>query len=246
MPGGFAPGRPIAHAGDVVPSVPQPLRILVVDDHEVVRRGLVDFLDRKDQYQVVAEAGTVDEALAQARRFEPDLVLLDVGLPDASGVEACRRLIELFPDLRVVFLTGSPDELDVLGAIAAGARGYVLKQTRSAALMRTIDAVARGESMFDPAVTGLVLERVRRCASGEYQDDMSELTAREREILPLIALGQTNREIADAVFLSDKTVKNYVSSILAKLGLVHRAQVPAYVARHDAVQGRPPRSTPER
>ena len=225
----------------MVPSVPSPLRILVVDDHEVVRRGLVDVLDRREQYQVVAEAGTVDEAVAMARRFEPELVLLDVGLPDGSGIEACRRLIELFPAMLVVFLTGSPDDLDVLGAIAAGARGYVLKQTRTAALMRTIDAVAAGESMFDPAVTGVVLDRVRRCATGEYQDEMSELTAREREILPLIAMGQTNREIAAAVFLSDKTVKNYVSSILAKLGLVHRAQIPAYVARHDAAQGRPPR-----
>jgi DNA-binding NarL/FixJ family response regulator len=208
----------------------------------VVRRGLVDFLDRKDQFQVVAEAGTSADAVTQAERFQPDLVLLDVGLPDASGIEACRRLLALDPAILVVFLTGSLNEIDVLGAIAAGARGYVLKQTRSAELVRTLEAVARGESMFDPAVTGLVLERIRKRASGVFQDDIDGLTAREREILPLIAAGQTNREIAAAVFLSDKTVKNYVSSILAKLGLVHRAQVPAYVARHESFPPTPGRT----
>ena len=235
-----------AHAASLVPSVPAPLRILVVDDHEVVRRGLVALLDRREQFQVVAEAGTSEDAVAQAQRFQPDLALLDVGLPDASGIEACRRLIELFPDLKVVFLTGSPDELDVIGAIAAGARGYVLKGTRSATLVQTLEAVARGESMFDSAVTGMVLDRIRQRASGAYQADIDGLTAREREILPLIAAGQTNREIAAAVYLSDKTVKNYVSSILAKLGLVHRAQVPAYVARHENFPPAPGRSAPER
>lgn len=210
-----------------------PLRILVVDDHEVVRRGLVAFLDRREQFQVVAEAGTCAEAISQARRFLPDIVLLDIQLPDASGIEACRLLRDEFPDLRAVFLTSSPDELDVLAAIVSGARGYVLKQTRSAELVRTLEAVGRGESLFDPGVIGMVLERIRRIASGDHPDDAAGLTAREREILPLIADGQTNREIAAAVFLSDKTVKNYVSSILAKLSLDRRAQVPTYVATHD-------------
>jgi DNA-binding NarL/FixJ family response regulator len=210
-----------------------PLRLLIVDDHEVVRRGLVDYLDRRDQFQVVAEAGTCAEAIAQARRFLPDIVLLDIQLPDASGLEACTRLRDEFPTLRVVFLTSSPDELDVFSAILAGARGYVLKQTRSVQLVRTLDAVGRGESMFDAAVTGMVLERIRRISSGAYTDESALLTAREREILPLIAAGQTNREIAETVFLSDKTVKNYVSSILSKLGLERRTQVPTYVATHD-------------
>ncbi len=210
-----------------------PLRILVVDDHEVVRRGLIAFLDRRGQFEVVAEAGTCHGAVAQARRFEPDIVLLDIQLPDASGIEACRLLLDGSPDLRVVFLTSSPDELDVFAAIVAGARGYVLKQTRSAQLVRTLEAVGRGESMFDAVVTGMVLERVRRIAGGTYPDEASTLTVREREILPLIAAGMTNREIAETVFLSDKTVKNYVSSILSKLGLERRAQVPTYVATHD-------------
>jgi DNA-binding NarL/FixJ family response regulator len=217
----------------LTPTSPAPQRILVVDDHEVVRRGLVAYLERRPQFQVVAEAGTAAEALAQARRFVPDIVLLDINLPDASGIEACRQLREALPEVIIVFLTSSPDELDVMAAIVSGARGYVLKQTRAAELVRTLEAVARGESLFDPAVTGLVLDRVRRIASGSIGDDATGLTAREREILPLIAAGLTNREIAAAIFLSDKTVKNYVSSILAKLGLDRRAQVPAYVATHE-------------
>jgi DNA-binding NarL/FixJ family response regulator len=218
-----------------------PLRVLVVDDHEVVRRGLVAFLDRRAPFQVVAEAGTAADALVQARRFQPDIVLLDIQLPDASGIEACRQLRDELPSVNVVFLTSSPDEADVFAAIIAGARGYVLKQTRSVELVRTLEAVGRGTSMFDGAVTGMVLDRLRRIASGDYPDEGGGLTAREREILPHIADGRTNREIADAVFLSDKTVKNYVSSILAKLGLAHRAQVPGYVATHEI---RPPVARP--
>jgi DNA-binding NarL/FixJ family response regulator len=232
----------------LAPSMPNPgapLRILVVDDHEVVRRGLIAFLERRPQFQVVAEAGTGAEALTQARRFLPDIVLLDIQLPDTSGIEACRQLRAEFPDLIVVFLTSSPDELDVMAAIVSGARGYVLKQTRSVELIRTLEAVGRGESLFDAAVTGMVMERVRRIASGGGVDEGSGLTVREREILPLIAAGLTNREIAEAVFLSDKTVKNYVSSILAKLGLERRAQVPAYVATHDPEPPVPRRGPPE-
>ena len=223
-----------------------PLRLLIVDDHEVVRRGLVDYLDRRPQFQVVAEAGTSAEAVAQARRFLPDIVLLDIQLPDASGIEACRLLRDELPAVLVVFLTSSPDEHDVFSAVVAGARGYVLKQSRSAELVRTLEAVGRGESLFDAGVTGMVLDRVRRIASGADVDESVALTAREREVLPLIATGMTNREIAAAVFLSDKTVKNYVSSILAKLGLSHRAQVPAYVASHDPLPAPSRRTTTRR
>ena len=138
-----------------------------------------------------------------------------------------------FPAMPIVFLTSSSDEVDVLAAIVAGASGYVLKQTRSAELVRTLEAVGRGESLLDPRVTSMVLERIRRIASGTDTDEARDLTVREREILPLIAAGQTNREIAAAVFLSEKTVKNYVSSILAKLGLDRRTQVPAFVAQHE-------------
>jgi DNA-binding NarL/FixJ family response regulator len=137
----------------------------------------------------------------------------------------------------IVFLTSSPDEADVFAAIVAGARGYVLKQTRSAELVRALEAVGRGESLLDPTVTGIVFERIRRIANGDDADDANELTIREREILPLIAAGKTNKEIGATVFLAEKTVKNYVSSILAKLGLDRRAQVPAFVAEHET--GRP-------
>jgi two-component system response regulator DevR len=159
---------------------------------------------------------------------------MDIRLPDATGIEACRLVRDEFPEMPVVFLTSSPDEVDVLGAIVAGARGYVLKQTRSAELVRTLEAVGRGESSLDPVVTGMVLERIRRIANGDDADIADELTVREREILPLIAAGQTNKDIAAAIFLSDKTVKNYVSSILAKLSLDRRTQVPAFVAHNDA------------
>ena len=233
------PRGPFEHS----PVAARQVRILVVDDHEVVRRGLVAFLERREQFQVVAEAGSCAEAIAQARRFRPELVLLDISLPDGSGTEACAALLGEFPDLLVVFLTSSPDGLDVMAAITAGARGYVLKQTRSSALVRTLDAVVRGESQFDAAVTGMVLERIRRMASGGYPEDIAGLTTRELEIVPLMADGRTNKEIAAEVFLSDRTVKNYVSSILGKLGLSHRAQVPAYVASHDMPRPRASQTT---
>ncbi len=222
-----------AHIDHSMSDTEPPVRLLVVDDHEVVRKGLVAFLARPGRFEVVAEAGTCEEAVAMARRFAPDLVLMDLRLPDASGIVACRRVRGEFPDMQVVFLTSSPDEADVFAAIVAGARGYVLKQTRSAELVRTLEAVGRGESLFDPLVTGMVMERIRRIASGDAAEVDNGLTAREREILPLIAEGQTNAEIAGAVFLSEKTVKNYVSSILAKLGLDRRTQVPAFVAQQE-------------
>jgi two-component system response regulator DevR len=217
----------------LMPDPERPLRLLIVDDHEVVRQGLIAFLDRHERFEVVAEAGTCAEAISQARKFVPDLVLMDVRLPDASGIEACRMVRDEFPGTQVVFLSSSPDEADVLAAIVAGARGYVLKQSRSAELVRTLEAVGRGESLLDPSVTGMLIERVRRIASGTDEDHANDLTVREREILPLIAEGMTNKEIAAAVFLSAKTVKNYVSSILAKLDLDRRAQVPAFVAEHE-------------
>ena len=209
-----------------------PLRLLVVDDHEVVRHGLVALLERRRQFQVVAQAGTMAEAVSQARRFVPDLVLMDVRLPDGSGIEACREIRAAFPTMPVVFLTSSPDEEDVFAAIIAGANGYVLKQSRAAKLVQALTAAGRGDSLLDPGVTEMVLERVRRIATGTYTDDAAQLTRQERKILLLLAEGSTNKQIADAVFLSDKTVKNYVSSILSKLHLERRAQAAAFVVRH--------------
>jgi len=218
-------------SSDPTPVRPR-LRLLVVDDHEVVREGLVALLSRRDEFQVVAEAGTVAESLAAVRRFEPDLVIMDVRLPDGSGIEACREIRAEFPSIRIVMLTSYPDEEAVLSAILAGASGYLLKQIRGRDLVTALEAVGRGDSLLDPAVTERVLDRVRRIANGDERDELSDLTAQERKILRLVAEGKTNKEIASDVFLSDKTVKNYVSSILSKLNLQRRAQAAAFVAKH--------------
>ena len=218
--------------------VRSPLRLLVVDDHEVVRQGLVALLDRRESFQVVAEAGTVAEALEQARRHRPEIVIMDVRLPDGSGIEACRAIRAEFPTTRVVMLTSYPDEEAVLSAIVAGASGYLLKQIRARDLVAALETVGRGESLLDPAVTEKVLERIRRIATGSSDnDEISQLTSQERKILLLVAEGKTNKEIASEIFLSDKTVKNYVSSILAKLNLERRAQAAAFVARHRIDRG---------
>jgi two-component system response regulator DevR len=210
----------------------RPLRLLVVDDHEVVRQGLVALLERREHFQVVAEAGTAAEAVEMTRKFEPDLVVMDVRLPDGSGIEACREIRAEFPGTRVVILTSYPDEEAVLSAIIAGASGYLLKQIRGRDLVSALESVGRGESLLDPAVTEKVLDRVRRIATGTYTDELAQLTQQEQKILLLVAEGKTNKEIASEVFLSDKTVKNYVSSILSKLNLERRAQAAAFVARH--------------
>jgi two-component system response regulator DevR len=209
----------------------RPLGLLIVDDHEVVRQGLAALLGRRPEFQVVAEAGTVAEAVAAARKFRPDLVVMDVRLPDGSGIEACREIRAEMPDTRVVMLTSYPDEDAVLSAIIAGASGYLLKQVRARDLVAALETVGRGESLLDPAVTGRVLERIRRIATADQPDELAQLTSQEQKILLLVAEGKTNKEIAADVFLSDKTVKNYVSSILAKLNLERRAQAAAFMAR---------------
>ena len=210
----------------------QPLSLLVVDDHEVVREGLVALLERRDGFHVAAQAGTVAEAVAQAAKFQPDLVIMDVRLPDGTGIEACREIRAARPETRVVMLTSYPDEEAVLSAILAGASGYLLKQIRGRDLVAALEQVGAGASLLDPAVTEKVLERVRLAARGTTTDELADLTAQERKILMLVADGKTNKEIAAEVFLSDKTVKNYVSSILSKLDLQRRTQAAAFVAKH--------------
>jgi two-component system response regulator DevR len=217
--------------------VTEPHRLLIVDDHEVVRQGLVALLDRREGFQVVGEAGTVAEAIDQATKLEPDIVVMDVRLPDGSGIEACREIRAEHPATRVVMLTSFPDEEAVLSAIVAGASGYLLKQIRARDLVAALESVGRGESLLDPAVTEKVLERIRRIATGPVDDEIAQLTSQEQKILALVAEGKTNKEIAAEVFLSDKTVKNYVSSILSKLNLERRAQAAAFVAKHQRDRG---------
>jgi two-component system, NarL family, response regulator DevR len=222
------PGRTVAGGGS---AGKRPLRLLLVDDHEVVRKGLAALLDRREGFEVIGEAGNVAESIEMAERFRPDLVIMDVRLPDGSGIEACREIRAEHPETRVVMLTSYPDEEAVLSAIVAGASGYLLKQVRARDLVSALEAVGRGESLLDPAVTESVLERIRRIATGPDTDELAQLTSQEQKILLLVAEGKTNKEIASEVFLSDKTVKNYVSSILSKLNLQRRAQAAAFMAK---------------
>lgn len=205
------------------------LRVMIVDDHEVVREGLRSLLDRRDGMTVVAEAGSVAQAVERALQEKPAVVIMDVRLPDGSGVEACREIRSTLPDTRMIMLTSYADDEAIIASIMAGASAYLLKQTRGQALVDAIQAVARGESLLDPQVTKRVLEQVR--GNADARKDEAKLTENEHKILLLIAEGKTNREIAADVFLSDKTVKNYVSSILSKLNLKRRSEAAAYIAR---------------
>jgi two-component system, NarL family, response regulator DevR len=207
--------------------------ILLVDDHEVVRMGLRTLLDKREGLTVVGEAGTVAEAIAVAHQSRPDVIVMDIRLPDGNGVGACREIRGDLPDTRVIMLTSYADDEAVYGSIMAGASGYLLKQTRGQNLAEAIERVARGESLLDPSVTEKVLTRMRALASGEG-DDLGALTDQERRILALIAEGKTNKEIAGEIFLSDKTVKNYVSSILSKLSLRRRSEAAAFIAERRA------------
>jgi two-component system response regulator DevR len=212
-------------------------RILIVDDHEVVREGLRALLARREGFEVVGQAGTVEQAIAEAARSEPDVIVMDVRLPDGSGIEACREIREARPETKVIMLTSYADDDAVFASILAGAAGYVLKQTRGSALADAIAAVARGESLLDAAVTQKVLERVRSASQRKPDDPLDALTEQEHKILSLIAEGKTNKEIAGEVYLSDKTVKNYVSNILSKLNLRRRSEAAAFIARRE-----PPRA----
>ena len=176
------------------------------------------------------------ESVAAARQSQPDVVVMDIRLPDGSGVEACREIRDELPQTRVIMLTSYADEEALYGSIMAGASGYLLKQTRGQTLAEAIERVARGESLLDPAVTDKVLERMRQLARGE-SDELATLSPQERNILAQIAEGKTNKEIAQSVFLSDKTVKNYVSSILSKLNLRRRSEAAAFIAER-RVKGR--------
>jgi two-component system, NarL family, response regulator DevR len=212
-------------------------RIMIVDDHDVVREGLLALLKRREGFDVVGQASTVQEAIAEAARVKPDVIVMDVRLPDGSGVEACRAIRESRPETKVLMLTSYADEDAVFASILAGASGYVLKQTRGRDLGDAIAAVARGDSLLDAAVTQKVLERVRSAGQRKSDDPLNALTEQEQKILHLIAEGMTNKQIADQVFLSDKTVKNYVSNILRKLNLTRRSEAAAFIARREAGPG---------
>ncbi|OLR93139.1 response regulator [Actinokineospora bangkokensis] len=203
------------------------MRVLLVDDHEVVRRGLRDLLDGEPDIEVVAEAGGVAEAVARAGAAHPDVAVVDVRLPDGDGVALCRSLAALDPAPHCLVLTAFDDEKALVDAIMAGAAGYLLKQVRGHDLVHAVREVAAGRSLLDPVTTARVLDRMRRSAT----DDLDALTDRERAVLDLIGEGLSNREIAERLFLAEKTVKNYVTSVLSKLGMQRRTQAVAWVAR---------------
>jgi DNA-binding NarL/FixJ family response regulator len=205
------------------------VRVLLVDDHDVVREGLRTLIMKKTELTVVGEADSVSSAIAEANRVRPDVIVMDVRLPDGSGIEACRDIREEWPETKVLMLTSYADDEAVLAAIMAGASGYLLKQTRSQDLVNAIRRIAAGESLLDPGVTAKVMERVRSGAAADAE--LALLSEQERRILDLIAEGKTNKEIAQEVYLSDKTVKNYVSSILSKLNLHRRSEAAAFIAR---------------
>lgn len=212
------------------------LRVLLVDDHDIVRKGLNMVVSRQPDLDVVGEAGTAAEAVEKAEKLTPDVVVMDIRLPDATGIEACRDIRSQNSDIKVLMLTSYSDEEAVMGSIMAGASGYLLKEIRSQEIVDAIRRVGAGQSLLDPAVTAAVLERVRL---GKEEDQRwVHLTEQERHILELIAEGKTNREIAEVVSLSDKTVKNYVSNILAKLEVSRRSQAAAYVAERRAKKDR--------
>jgi two-component system response regulator DevR len=204
-------------------------RVMLVDDHEVVRSGLRALVGGCEDLDVVAEAGTAEDAVLGVRAHHPDVVVLDIRLPDRSGIDVCRELRSEHPDIAVLMLTSYSEDRALFDAIMAGASGYVLKQIRGHDLVEAIRRVAHGESLLDPAVTARVLDRIRHPVS-VGDDRLSRLTATEIRIVELIALGRTNREIGDEIGLAEKTVKNYVSSILSKMHMSRRAEAAAYLA----------------
>ena len=204
-----------------------PILVLLVDDHEVVRRGLRELLSDEPDIEVVAEAGSVDEALAVAMHVEPDVAVVDVRLGDGDGVTLCRELRAKPNPPQCLMLTAFDDEEAMVGAIMAGAAGYLLKQVKGHDVVTAVREVAAGRSLLDPLSTARMLDKMRN----PPHDELEHLTDRERDVLDLIGQGLSNREIAERLFLAEKTVKNYVTSVLAKLGMQRRTQAAAWVAR---------------
>jgi two-component system response regulator DevR len=204
-------------------------RVFLLDDHEIVRRGLRELLESEDDLEVVGEAATAEEALARIPATRPDVAVLDVRLAETSGVEVCRDVRSAHPEIQCLMLTSYADDEALFDAIMAGAAGYVLKQVRGAELVEGIRRVAAGQSLLDPSLTTRVLERLRHAP--EQDERFADLTDQERKILNLLAEGMTNRQIAAELFLAEKTVKNYVSNMLAKMGMQGRTEAAVYAAR---------------
>ncbi|MHB1502824.1 MAG: response regulator [Acidimicrobiales bacterium] len=221
----------VGGAGAGPSSVEPGIRVFLLDDHEVVRRGLRDLIEAEGDLHVVGEAATAAEAIARVPATHPDVAVLDVRLPDGDGVQVCRELRSTIPSLRCLMLTSFADDEALFSAILAGAGGYLLKQIRGSDLVGALRRVAAGESLLDPTLTAQVIERLRSGTGASEDERLSRLTAQERSILRLIAEGKTNRQIAEELYLAEKTVKNYVSNLLAKMGFSRRTEAAVYAAR---------------
>lgn len=207
------------------------IRVLLVDDHEVIRVGLRTVLGQTQGIAVVGEAGTMAEAVQQAQRLKPDVILMDVRLPDGSGVDACREILGALPETRVIFLTSYADDDSVLAAVLAGAHGYVLKEIDSPALLEAIRSVAKGQSILDSHVTERALRWLRGLHDLPATSGTDQLSTQEERVVALVAEGKTNKEIAAALGLSDKTVKNYLANVFQKLRITRRAQAAAFFVK---------------
>jgi len=208
-------------------------RILLVDDHEVVRIGLKSLLARHPQFEIVGEAASARESMEQTVALKPDVVIMDIRLPGTSGIEACEQIVNQFPGTKVIMLTSYAEDEMLFSAIRAGASGYILKQIGSDDLVKALEAVGRGEALLDPAVTQRVFQEVRRAVKEEEASAFAHLSQQEKHVLLLVSEGKTNREIAKALFLGEGTVRNYVSSILSKLSVNNRAEAAAYAVQHN-------------
>jgi two-component system, NarL family, response regulator DevR len=216
------------------------VRILIADDHAVVRAGLRALLERQGHFRVVAEASTGEEAVAKAQEHHPDVAVLDIRMPGLSGIEACRRIVEGVEGCRVIMLTSYAEDELLFAAVQAGASGYILKRIGDNELVQAVERVSRGEGMLDPAMTSAVFAEMRKANQAQQAAAFSDLTTQEMAVLALVAEGLTNRQIAVKLYLGEGTVRNYVSSILAKIGVSNRAEAAAYAVKHNINELVPP------
>lgn len=218
------------------------VRILIADDHSVVRAGLRALLERHGHFRVVAEASTGEEAVARAVETQPDVAVLDIRMPGLSGIEACRQIVRQVQDCRVIMLTSYAEDELLIAAIQAGASGYVLKRIGDNELVQAVERVSRGEGMLDPAMTTTVFAEMRKASEAQHTAAFADLTPQEIAVLALVAEGLTNRQIAVKLYLGEGTVRNYVSSVLSKIGASNRAEAAAYAVKHNINELIPPSS----
>lgn len=216
------------------------IRIIVADDHSVVRAGLKALLERQGHFRVIGEAGTGEEAIQIAQELKPDVAVLDIRMPGISGIEACRKITETVSSCKVIMLTSYAEDELLMAAIQAGAAGYVLKRIGDNELVQAVERVSRGEGMLDPAMTASVFSEVRKANQAQQAAAFSDLTPQELAVLSLVAQGMTNRQIALTLYLGEGTVRNYVSSVLSKIGASNRAEAAAYAVKHNISEFVPP------